>query len=87
MTNEVVHKYAKLSNWVDVCLIMALVVACVWLCVMTFYDEPCAAESVWDMGLWCEPLLGMCKDCVNKCVNACAGVYLISICVRVRVCV
>lgn len=30
-TNEVVDKYAALSGWVDVCLIMVLVVVYVWL--------------------------------------------------------
>lgn len=30
-TNEVVHKYAVLRDWLDVCLIMVLVVVCVWV--------------------------------------------------------
>jgi len=37
-----------LSDWVDVCLIMVLVVVCVWLseCVMTLSDRLCTAEHV-----------------------------------------
>lgn len=47
-TNEVVHKYAMLSDWVDVCLIMVLVVMCVRLSesVMTLSDRLCTAECV-----------------------------------------
>lgn len=48
-TNEVVHKYAMLGDWLDVCLIMVLVVVCVWLreSVMILSDRLCTAECVW----------------------------------------
>lgn len=37
-----------LCDWVDVCLIMVLVVVCVWLreCAMTLSDSLCTAEHV-----------------------------------------
>lgn len=36
------------SKWMDVCLIMVLVVVCVWLrvCGMTLSDRLCTAETV-----------------------------------------
>lgn len=48
MTNEVVHKYAILSDWVDVCLIMVLVVVCVWFseCVLTLSDSLYTVECL-----------------------------------------
>ena len=48
LTTEVVHKYATLSNWFDVCVIMVLVVVCVCLSesVMTLSDRMCTAEYV-----------------------------------------
>lgn len=47
-TSEVVHKYATLSDWACVCLIMVLVVVCVWLSesVITLSDRLCRAECV-----------------------------------------
>lgn len=67
LTNEVVHKYAMLSNWVDVCLIMVLVVVCVWLneCVMTLSDRLCADERVGFVAT-ARMVTEWHEDCVNK---------------------
>lgn len=65
------------GKWMDVCLIMVLVVVCVWLrvCVMTLSDRLCTAECGICGSSMNGCCLGICRGFVNR------GVYPVRFCV------